>query len=160
MNYQKLDKKAVLSWRIDRCIGFLILCIVLITARIIIKENHMPIPYLHYCILGAALLIIYKLIGIIIYPVYEYRQWRYIITEDKIEFCHGIFFLSTTVIPIVRVQHITISRGPIYRKLGLSKVKIFLASGSFEIEGLNASTAEKISDYLKSKVIERLNREN
>jgi len=99
------------------------------------------------------------LIGIILYPIIEYKQWRYAITEDKVEIRHGIFFITTTVIPIIRVQHITISRGPIYRKLGLSAVKIFLASGSFEIEGLRENIANTISENLKSRVMERLNKE-
>jgi len=99
------------------------------------------------------------LIGIVIYPIIEYKQWRYAITEDKVEIRHGIFFVTTTVIPIIRVQHITISRGPIYRKLGLSSVKIFLASGSFDIEGLLENTATVISESLKSSVMERLNKE-
>lgn len=159
MNYEKLDRKAVLSWRIGRLIGLFFLSIFIIIGLIFAGHVKQIEPYIKYAYLGAALLFIYKIIGLILYPEIEYRQWRYMITEDKIEIRHGIFFLTTTVIPIVRVQHITISRGPVYRKLGLSKVRIFLASGSFEIEGLSENTANIISENLKSKVLERLNRE-
>lgn len=157
MNYEKLDKKAILSWRIDRIIGFIFVAITLAVVMAFAKNMDRITPYINYLYIAATLFILYKLIGIIIYPEIEYRQWGYIITEDKVEFRHGIFFVTTTVIPIVRVQHITMSRGPIYRKLGLSKVKIFLASGSFDIEGLSESTANIISENLKSKVFERLN---
>lgn len=160
MQFEKLDKKAITSWRIGRIIGFIILCIILTGGLLLAKNIDSLKPFLHFVYMGAALLIIYKIIGIIIYPEIEYRQWRYVITEDKIEFRHGIFFITTTVVPIVRVQHITMSRGPIYRKLGLSTVKVFLASGSFQIEGLSEATANKISENLKTKVFERLNKEH
>ena len=159
MNYEKLDEKAVLSWRIRRSISFLFIFITV--GGILLVSNHTGLDnkYMNYIYIVSGLLLVYKLIGIIVYPIIEYQQWRYIITEDKVEIRHGIFFITTTVIPIIRVQHITISKGPIYRKMGLAAVKIFLASGSFEIEGLSENNANIISESLKSSVMERLNME-
>ncbi|SEW42300.1 PH domain-containing protein [[Clostridium] fimetarium] len=159
MNYEKLDKNAILSWRIRRGISFIFLLIIVVVGLLIMNNVGLDNKYKNYIYIATGLLLIYKLIGIVIYPIIEYKQWRYAITEDKVEIRHGIFFVTTTVIPIIRVQHITISRGPIYRKLGLSSVKIFLASGSFDIEGLLENTATVISESLKSSVMERLNKE-
>lgn len=160
MNYEQLDKKAIISWRIGRIISFLVFLIVLAGVLTFTKDTSLVTQY-HKIFIGiAVLLTIYGAAGIYIYPEIEYRQWGYQITDDKVEFRHGIFFVTTTVIPIVRIQHITISNGPIYRKLGLSKVKIFLASGSFEIEGLSMATADTISENLKTKVMKRLQRAN
>ena len=159
MNYEKLDKNAILSWRIRRGISFIFLLIIVVVGLLIMNNIGLDNKYNKYIYIATGLLLLYKLIGIVIYPIIEYKQWRYAITEDKVEIRHGIFFVTTTVIPIIRVQHITISRGPIYRKLGLSSVKIFLASGSFDIEGLLENTATVISESLKSSVMERLNKE-
>ena len=159
MNYEKLDKNAILSWRIRRGISFIFLLIIVVVGLLIMNNIGLDNKYNKYMYISTGLLLLYKLIGIVIYPIIEYKQWRYAITEDKVEIRHGIFFVTTTVIPIIRVQHITISRGPIYRKLGLSSVKIFLASGSFDIEGLLENTATVISESLKSSVMERLNKE-
>ena len=159
MNYEKLDKNAILSWRIRRGISFIFLLIIVGVGLLIMNNVGPDNKYNKYIYISTGLLLLYKLIGIVIYPIIEYKQWRYAITEDKVEIRHGIFFVTTTVIPIIRVQHITISRGPIYRKLGLSAVKIFLASGSFEIEGLRENIANTISENLKSRVMERLNKE-
>jgi len=159
MNYEKLDEKAILSWRIGRIISFIFILIIVGVGLLILNNVVLDNKYKNYIYIAAGFLLLYKLIGIIVYPIIEYQQWRYAITEDKVEIRHGIFFVTTTVIPIIRVQHITISRGPIYRKLGLSAVKIFLASGSFEIEGLLENTANVISESLKSSVMERLNKE-
>ena len=159
MNYEKLDKNAILPWRIRRGISFIFLLIIVGVGLLIMNNVGPDNKYNKYMYISTGLLLLYKLIGIVIYPIIEYKQWRYAITEDKVEIRHGIFFVTTTVIPIIRVQHITISRGPIYRKLGLSSVKIFLASGSFDIEGLLENTATVISESLKSSVMERLNKE-
>ena len=159
MNYEKLDEKAILSWRIRRIISFLFIFITVGGVLLILNNADLDNKYKNYIYIATGLLLLYKLVGIILYPIIEYQQWRYVITEDKVEIRHGIFFITTTVIPIIRVQHITISRGPIYRKLGLSAVKIFLASGSFEIEGLGEDIANIISESLKSRVMERLNKE-
>ena len=159
MEYEKLDEKAILSWRIRRIISFFVILITVVAGLLILNNTELDNKYRNYIYIATGLLLLYKLIGIILYPIIEYKQWRYAITEDKVEIRHGIFFITTTVIPIIRVQHITISRGPIYRKLGLSAVKIFLASGSFEIEGLRENIANTISENLKSRVMERLNKE-
>ena len=159
MEYEKLDEKAILSWRIRRIISFFVILITVVAGLLILNNTELDNKYRNYIYIATGLLLLYKLIGIILYPIIEYQQWRYAITEDKVEIRHGIFFVTTTVIPIIRVQHITISRGPIYRKLGLSAVKIFLASGSFEIEGLRENIANTISENLKSRVMERLNKE-
>jgi len=159
MEYEKLDEKAILSWRIRRIISFFVILITVVAGLLILNNTELDNNYRNYIYIATGLLLLYKLIGIILYPIIEYKQWRYAITEDKVEIRHGIFFITTTVIPIIRVQHITISRGPIYRKLGLSAVKIFLASGSFEIEGLRENIANTISENLKSRVMERLNKE-
>jgi len=159
MEYEKLDEKAILSWRIRRIISFFVIFITVLAGLLILNNTELDNNYRNYIYIATGLLLLYKLIGIILYPIIEYKQWRYAITEDKVEIRHGIFFITTTVIPIIRVQHITISRGPIYRKLGLSAVKIFLASGSFEIEGLRENIANTISENLKSRVMERLNKE-
>jgi len=159
MEYEKLDEKAILSWRIKRIISFVVIIIIVGVGLLILKGTDVDNKYRNYIYIAIGLFLLYKMIGIIIYPIIEYQQWRYAITKEKVEIRHGIFFITTTVIPIIRVQHITISRGPIYRKLGLSSVKIFLASGSFDIEGLLENTATVISESLKSSVMERLNKE-
>jgi len=160
MKYEKLDKKVIISWRIGRIISFIFFGLIIVGGMFVSRNMEVIEPYIKYVYTGTALLLLYMLIEIIIYPEIEYRQWRYLITEDKIEIRHGIFFVKTTIIPIIRVQHITMTRGPIYRKLGLTKVSIFLASGSFDIEGLNKNTADMISENLKVRVYERLNKED
>ena len=104
----------------------------------------------------AIVLAVYKIVGLIIYPQIEYKQWGYIISEDRVDIRHGIFFVKHTIIPVVRIQHITVSQGPINRKLGVYEVEMSLASESFEIPCLSKDVADEIADNLKSRLYNRL----
>lgn len=156
MEYVKLDRKAVTSWRIGRAIGFaaaLFVCAILwIGAGFLLEED----TYQWAVTLALALFLAYKLIGLILYPLIEYRQWGYLITEDKVDLRHGIFFITRTIIPVIRLQHITVSQGPINRRLGLYEVEMSLASGSFTIECLSKDAADAIAENLKAKLYARL----
>lgn len=156
MEYVRLDRKAVTSWRIGRAISFavaLVICAALWGCSMVFLEQDV---WQKAAILILGLFLIYKLLGLIIYPLMEYRQWGYLITEDKVDIRHGIFFVTRTIIPIIRLQHITVSQGPVNRKLGLYQVELSLASGSFTIECLSKEVANEIAENLKAKLYIRL----
>ncbi|MGE5628456.1 MAG: PH domain-containing protein [Solirubrobacterales bacterium] len=150
MELERLDEKAKKSWMISRVIALIIVTAVLITLRLIFAG----IIGNKAIIINIVILIIIVFMGInaFIYPKLEYSQWQYSITEDSIEFIHGIFFIKHTIIPIIRIQHIKTSQGPINRKFDLSNLEIYTAGGMHEIPNLNKEKAEKISDYIKDKV--------
>ena len=156
MNYEKPDPKAIVGWRIGRLIGFGILLV--LTAAAAIASSLIPelAPVRTPALLIGGGLTLLALLGVLILPGIEYRQWKYLITDKKVEIVHGIFFVSTSVIPILRIQHITISQGPIYRKLGLFTVTIALASGTFEIVGLREDRAVEISETLRARLYDRM----
>lgn len=152
MEYIKLDKKAIISWRIGRLLRmpiWLIICAVIFAAGMFVPAGIAVKT-------AAVLLLIYKIAGIVIYPQIEYRQWGYRISEDRVDIRHGIFFVKHSVIPVVRIQHITVSQGPINRKLGLHEVEISLASDNFEIPCLSKDVADEIADNLKNRLYNRL----
>lgn len=156
MEYTKLAPKAVKGWRISRGIGLfaglLVCCGLRVTAGFIpmVRDNTWTVT------LVLALLLLYKLAGLFLYPVIEYRQWGYFITEDKVDIRHGIYFITNTIIPIIRIQHITVKQGPVNRKLGLYDVEISLASESFSIPCLTKESADEIAENLKERLYTRL----
>jgi len=156
MNYEKPDLKAITGWRIGRLIGLLIFLVLGIAASLVVTlvDELSPAALWVYLISGG--LVLLNLLGFLILPGIEYRQWKYLITDEKVEIVHGIFFVTTSIVPIVRIQHITVGQGPIYRKLGLFKVTIALASGTFEIVGLRDERAKEISETLRARLYTRL----
>lgn len=156
MEYNKLDKRILVSWRIVRLISILIIGAIMTTAMIILSRQSFFEPYQFYGYILIGIISAYMLVALFVFPAIEYKQWGYIISEDRVEIRHGIFFIKNIVIPIVRIQHITTSQGPINRKLGVSIVNIHTASGQFGIEGISNEDASSITEGLKSKLYTRL----
>ena len=156
MVYNNLDRRILISWRMVRLIGILIIEAIMITAMAILSRQLFFEPYMFYLYIFIGIISAYLLVTLFLYPAIKYRQWGYIISDDRVEIKHGIFFVKNTVIPIVRIQHITISQGPINRKLGISIINIHTASGQFSIEGISNEDATSMAESLKSKLYTRL----
>ena len=156
MEYNKVNPKAIKSWRIGRGIFFLIVLIMAIPGEIFLATLEWDSIWKLVIMAGVGILVCYLAVGLVIFPIIEYKQWGYKVEEDKVVIRHGIFYIKKTIIPIIRIQNITVSQGPINRKLGLYAVEMALASGSFSIEGLDKETADTISENLKSCLYQRI----
>ena len=156
MDYQKPDPRAVKAWRIGQGIAFAVLLLIAAGVLVILQLSGWA-SWWRYVIGGAAVFAAAAQgAAMCVLPKIEYRQWGYLIEEDKVVIRHGIFFVKTSIVPVIRIQNITMSQGPVNRKLGLYKLELSLASGSFEIVGLDKETAETISENLKSRLYDRV----
>lgn len=127
---KKLSNKAIKSWILGRTIGLIVLVIIYLGIIFVLPKmdiqwadyilnNHMRIVnILSFIILGITALSAY------IEPFFEYKQWSYRIDEEEIFFTEGVFFKRSVTIPIVRIQNINLSEGPVNRKFNLADVKI------------------------------------
>lgn len=154
MDYAKPERSAVKAWRLVRLLTLVVFFLLFIVS-LMLAIIYGGITLIAVCgVLGA--LFLYKAIGCFIYPLIEYRQWKYMISDEKIEIIHGIFFIKRDIIPVIRIQNITVKQGPVYRRYGLYSVAIALASGTFEIVGLSFDTAEGIAEKMREKLYARL----
>ncbi|RDU23615.1 PH domain-containing protein [Anaerosacchariphilus polymeriproducens] len=162
--FLRVEKKAMIAWRISRFIGIIILALFLCGLAVLNKEFKLTeqVGFMNPELLESIIKIVgiiwigYSIIGLFLYPWIEYCQWGYQITEDKVVIHKGIFFLTEIMIPIVRIQHISMSQGPIFRALGLHRIEISVATSNFHIVGIKKETAEKIVESLKEKLYNRL----
>lgn len=157
MEYRNLDVRVKKAWVLSRIGGILIIAIITVIWKVL--DFNFKFNLIGNTINGSkaitvffVLLLIYKVIGVIIYPKIEYKQWKYMIGEDKVEIQHGIFYIKHTVIPIIKIQHITMTQGIIFRANDIMEVDISLASGSFSITGLSIDDAREISENFKNKI--------
>ena len=156
MDLKKPDPGIIKCWTIRRAIAFLF--ILLVTIGIWTAFHFLDAPPVVSGILrgGSALLLLYQLVSIFVFPKISYSRWGYLIDEEKVVIRHGLFWIEKTIIPIIRIQNVTMDQGPIMRKYDLFNVEMSLASGSFEIEGLSRETAESISQKLNERLLSRL----
>ncbi|MFD1671959.1 PH domain-containing protein [Agrilactobacillus yilanensis] len=141
----KLPKSIKVIWRIKELIG---LGITLIIAGVL--------EFIHFMTSGTASLwwqrsaLILALLGVVvtiftlILIEYRWNFWTYYIDDRQVELHNGYFFRKQIVIPIARVQNVTLKQGPILRWKALQKVIIVTAAGSDVIDGLQTAQADNL----------------
>lgn len=149
MTYNRINKNAIKSWIIAR----LITCTIIMSIYgvgiymfllPIIKDERLI--YLIHGVTG--LLSLFLVSYIFIFPLIEYKEWRYAITDDRIDLFYGIFIRTHMVIPISRIQYIDVGQGPINRLHGIVTITINTAGGVHQIPALTDEEAKKISSRL------------
>lgn len=143
-NYHHVAKAARWLWTIHACISTLVFLGIFTIVYLFV--------YKHISIYG--IVVFYAIVKIIIMPAIEYRQWLYLINEDRIEIIHGIFFTKRVLIPINRIQHLKIRQGILQKRFNLSTVDIYTASGSHQIQALLYDEADGIVRRLSNIVVE------
>jgi membrane protein YdbS with pleckstrin-like domain len=102
----------------------------------------------------AGIYLTYHLIFALIWPVLEYRFFRYDVREKDFLVQQGVLFRRSSAIPLHRIQHIDTHQGPIDRLLGLSTLLLYTASGvtaDGTIPGLTESDAQELRDALSRR---------
>ncbi|ASB90951.1 UPF0699 transmembrane protein YdbS [Bacillus sonorensis] len=99
-------------------------------------------------ILGAVLWLGISVIIIFIIPNIRHRIWRYEVHENEIDIQHGIFVVTRVIVPMVRVQHVDTSQGPLLRKYNLASVQITTAATTHSIPALDMEEADQLRDFI------------
>ena len=86
----------------------------------------------------------------------EVRHIAYLVREQDISYRHGVIGRRVETLPFVRVQHARVTRGPIDRLFGLSKLQVSSAGPNLLIPGLAAADAERIKELIVSRAGEAL----
>ena len=137
---KKLSNKAIKSWILGRTIGLIVL--VIIYLGIIFVLPKMDIQWADYILnnhMRIVNILSFIIIGITVLSAY--------------------FFKRSVTIPIVRIQNINLSEGPVNRKFNLADVKIGTAGGSYKIPNLDKEEVEKIREFLRIKINENVREE-
>lgn len=144
---EKLPKEIKTIWRINAAIDFLIIFVMGSASSII----SVAVPSIDLkSIIPIAIFIIAVVILIIELVLIPYRWnfWTYYIDERQVELHKGFFFRKQVIIPIARVQNVTLKQGPILRIKDLQKIIIVTAAGKSEIEGIKTTQAESLKEII------------
>ncbi|ABS21156.1 PH domain-containing protein [Bacillus cytotoxicus] len=87
---------------------------------------------------------IYAPLDYFVFPQLRQRYHSYQLNEEEIEIQHGMFIVKRVLVPMIRVQHVTIEQGPIMRKHGLAELQISTAATAHKIPGLTMREAERL----------------
>jgi membrane protein YdbS with pleckstrin-like domain len=136
-------------WRLTRAIGFTILLGLAGLVALIVSlavEGALLVVFPAWC----ALLVLF---GWLLYwlPGRSYRAWGYRIDHKVLETRSGILFQVRQLLPLTRLQHVDLHRGPLERRYGLASLVVHTAgthAATIGIPGLDADVAGRLRDHL------------
>src|SRR5699024_8960884 len=134
-------------WRITAAIYMVFLWLIIIASFVL--TYIFKFTYL-YALIGAVVGIILSYVFIFLIPKLRYRRWRYEIFEQEIYIQHGILIVTRTIIPMIRVQHVDTSQGPILKRYQLATVSISTAATTHEIPALVDEDASSLRDRIST----------
>jgi len=94
------------------------------------------------------------------YPYRAYRAWGYRVDGQVLETTQGIWFRTITLLPLSRLQHVDLQRGPLERMCGLASLTLYTAGthhATVEIPGLDPEEAARLRDHLVALGAEQSN---
>ncbi|MEL6673419.1 MAG: PH domain-containing protein [Bacteroidota bacterium] len=83
-----------------------------------------------------------------------FRKKAYAVRERDLIYKKGLIWQRTTTVPFTRIQHASVSEGPIEKLFGLATVKVFTAGGDssdLSIPGLPHEAAHRMKDFVMEK---------
>lgn len=135
---QRLSDRAVAYWRIGTAIAALPLAIAATVAAVASgAPGGLATTIVVVAWVAAAA-------AIALLPPIRRRRWWYAIGEEEVDLHHGLVIVTRTVVPMVRVQHVDLHRGPLSSQMRLAEIELHTAAGSVRIPALDRDEAERI----------------
>ncbi|MCY7718453.1 PH domain-containing protein [Bacillus altitudinis] len=132
-------------WRLQN--GIISLIFLFIIIGVFVASYYFQWPYWIGAIL-IGLWILQVIFGIWLIPKIRHYIWRYEVFENEIEIQHGLIRVTRVIVPMVRVQHVDTSQGPLLRRYRLASVQISTAATVHDIPALELEEADELRDYI------------
>jgi membrane protein YdbS with pleckstrin-like domain len=147
--FQLLDPRVVKLWLVTDLIGFGVLLLVLLGTLLLWGLAR---PRLFWWLIAGWAIVA----GLCCWysfwrPPRAYRAWGYRIDARVLETRSGILFKRMRLLPLSRLQHVDLERGPFERMYGLASLILHTAgtqAASIAIPGLDAETAVQLRNHL------------
>ena len=141
----QIPRKGLTVWRLYGFFNTLITAVLMGVACFLTYYFDWPM-FIYY--IAIALVFVVALTSIWLFPNIRWDHWRYEVREHEIEIQYGLFIVKRTLIPMVRVQHVDTSQGPILKKYDLANISISTAATTHIIPMLVTADA----DSLRSRI--------
>lgn len=146
---EKLPRQIKTIWKINAFFDFfifLIIFIALLFLPMLFPTEAGGFFKISQIVVG--ILAVLVLVSELVLITYRWNFWTYYIDERQVELHKGFFFRKQIIIPIARVQNVTLKQGPILRIKDLQKIIIVTAAGQSEIEGIKSTQAEELKEII------------
>lgn len=144
---QQISQRALTLWRIYGAIQVSIVMLIIVGLSVAVFLWNWPWWTL---LIALGVLLIELLLAVWLIPSLRWKRWRYEVTEQDIDLQYGIFIITRTLVPMVRVQHVDTEQGPLLRKFRLATISISTAATIHKIPALDEMEAEMLRQSISS----------
>lgn len=99
-----------------------------------------------------ALLSLFLVLGILVwYRLAWCKRVKYALRQHDVILSSGVYWTSQVIQPLNRLQHVEVTQGPLEKRFGLSKLRLFSAgtiASTFIIPGLERELGERLREYV------------
>ena len=143
---ERLDPRAKTLWRITGALGALpLLTGGAFASWVMLRVAGLPLLLGILPLLATSVLFV-VLAGVV--PGLRWRRWRYEIRADEVDLQRGILWVSRTLVPLARIQHVDTQSGPLQRRFNLATVVFYTAAGPNRIPELATPVAAAARDRI------------
>ncbi|WP_051471946.1 PH domain-containing protein [Patulibacter minatonensis] len=135
---RQLSRRAVPYWRV-RLATVLVPVAAAVTVALFVAGVATGVA-----VAGAVVAWVLAAAVVVVVPPVRRRIWWYAIGEEEVDLHEGLVVITRTVVPMVRVQHVDLHRGPLSTRMGLAEIELHTAAGSVTIPALDHDEAERL----------------
>ncbi|HEY4579377.1 MAG TPA: PH domain-containing protein [Savagea sp.] len=140
-----MSRKGLTVWRWYGLFQFLFLILVAIGVYFILDRTEADWKF---NFISLAVLLLHIIFFMILFPKVRWMRWRYEVREAEIELQHGLFIVKRTLIPMIRVQHVDTTQGPLLRKYNLAVLTISTAATVHAIPAIAVEEADALRQQI------------
>lgn len=146
---ERLDRRVVPYWLLSGLLSAVVLCGFMVGGVALVRSQA---PDWSLAAIIAASVFGGVLVGwSLISPYLAYVRWRFTVDQELMLMRYGIIFHEERTIPISRMQHVDLTRGPVERLFGLATLVVFTAGNegsAFRLPGVAALRAGELRDQI------------
>lgn len=146
VHFNPLEKAYLQVSRISFGISGVIILIAAALLFYFIKKIQLPV----IIFTASAIFIVLSIFGWLSIGL-SFKLSGYALRDKDILFKRGWLMQKVRIVPLKRIQHVSLQTGPIERKFGLASISIYTAGSDeadFTIRGITMQTAEQIKEWI------------
>ncbi|ALV22793.1 PH domain-containing protein [Carnobacterium antarcticum] len=149
---KKISSKVVKAWRIRAalmCLPIAAVTCVYLIIEFFAADRIFP-AWVSGMAIGLSVVCLLIFAGLV--PWLKQRFWRYDYSEDEIDVISGIWVKKRLTIPVIRIQNIETSVGPLTKRMGLMSLTITTAAKSHQLPEMEKDEAVEFKKQVQALI--------
>ncbi|MGL4337189.1 MAG: PH domain-containing protein [Turicibacter sp.] len=149
----KSRKNIVIYNLITQFIGTTMALVIVTILLLIFKEKLQN--YKNIIQIGYVLLFGYAYIEGLISPFLNAMTWKYAINEHQLQFTSGVYKKRTVVIPLNRIQHLTMIENPIANYFDVGRIQVVTTNGDHELKNISVAQGKELINQISNLLFQK-----